>query len=342
MGTNVSRTTVRSELRLSSVPRVSVSISPNLTALAVVADALAGRRRGLPDAWRKAIAARVRATGHQAARPIGAPGHSVVPDSVVPLAPPLGDVPMREQLDALRDVPPDRLIRDLEQAFGPAAVPAHWRPAAARPERWLRGYASALADVWSAVEPLWRRARPLLDREIARVGVASMRGAPELLLGSLNRRVVCTGGSLFIADIEPSAYDLGDRPIVLVPMLAGEDSVIVSLDGPGAVWIAYPLPGSAALWRRPAAPDPAPAPAARVAGELAALVGPVRARLLLALDRPMTMSALATRLNLAPGGLTYHCDRLRAARLVARERRGREVWISRTGRADDLLELFRH
>ncbi|MGW4790899.1 hypothetical protein ACWEPC_00600, partial [Nonomuraea sp. NPDC004297] len=188
------------------------------------------------------------------------------------------------------------------------------------------------AETGQAAAPLWQRARPLLDREVERVGVTSVRGGPELLLGTLSTRVVHDGHGLRFPGPERGTYELGERTIVLVPMLAGRDAVVLGLDDPGAVWIAYPVPGAASLWRRPAAP---------AKDDLSALVGPVRAGLLHALDRPMTMSMLATDLRLAPSGLTYHCDRLRAGRLITRERRGREVWIARTHRAEELLELFR-
>ncbi|GAA3236736.1 ArsR/SmtB family transcription factor [Nonomuraea helvata] len=317
---------------MTSTPQLSISISPHLTALAMIADALAGRRRGLPEPWRRALSSRVGRQGHQAVRPLAAPGCSVVPDSLVPRTPISGDVSVQTQIAALRDLSPDNLIEDLDQTFGSGPLPAHWRPAAERPGRWLDGYASALADVWSAAEPLWRRARPLLDREIRRVGVAAVRGGPELLLGALNGRIVHGERGLLIADLEPSTYELGERRIVLVPMLAGKDAIIVSLDHEEAVWIAYPVPGAQTLWRAPAAPVP---------DELSALVGPVRADLLGALGRPMTMSRLAADLQITPSSITYHCDRLGAARLISRERRGREVWITRTERAEALLELFR-
>ncbi|MFB4275550.1 ArsR/SmtB family transcription factor [Nonomuraea sp. MTCD27] len=317
---------------MTSAPQLSISISPHLTALAVITDALAGRRRGLPEPWRAAVGSRVGRPGHQAVRPLAAPGYSVVPDSLVPLTPVGADVSVEAQVSALHELPPDRLITDLEQAFGPGPLPAHWRSAAERPASWFHGYAGALADVWSTVEPLWKRARALLDREVRRVGVASVRGGPELLLGALNQRIVHGGSGLLIADVEASAYDLGDRRIVLVPMLAGKDAVIVSLDNEEAVWIAYPVPGAETLWSRPAAP---------AQDELSALMGPVRAGLLCAIGRPMTMSMLAADLKIAPSSITYHCDRLRAARLITRERRGREVWVGRTHRAEELLELFR-
>ncbi|MDF2708908.1 MAG: hypothetical protein K0R62_4560 [Nonomuraea muscovyensis] len=331
MGAEVAKTNVWSELRISSTPHLSVSMSSNLTVLAMIADALAGRRRGLPEPLRRAIASRVGRSGHAAVRPLAAPGYSVAPDAVVPRAP-VGDVSVHSQISALRDTSPDTLIRDLEQAFGAGPLPGHWRAAADRPAQWLSGYADALTDVWNAVEPLWERALPLLRKEVERIGVASVRGGPELLFGSLTDRIVGTEDGLLIGDIEASRFELGERPVILVPMLAGRDALIVSLDNPEVVWIGYPLPGAESLWR----PGVAPA-----VDELSALVGPVRAALLDMLDRPMTMSMLAARLQIAPSGLTYHCDRLSAARLIVRERRGREVWISRTERAGELLGLFR-
>ncbi|MET7337949.1 hypothetical protein [Nonomuraea sp. NPDC005650] len=256
-------------------------------------------------------------------RPLGAPGYSVVPDSIVP-RPPVDDVSVQEQIDRLHDMPPDLLLKDLEQAFGP--LPAHWRAAADQPDRWLRGYAGALADVWAVAEPLWGRARPLLDREVARVGVTSVRGGADALLGSLARRLVRDANGLVIEGVAAGVHELGDRPLVLVPMLAGKDSLIVGLDDPAAVWIAYPIPTAGRLWRTDC-------------DDLTELVGPVRAELLRTLDRPMTMTTLAGGMNMPPSSLTFHCDRLVAARLVARERRGREVWIDRTPRAGALLEL---
>ncbi|MEV6034667.1 hypothetical protein AB0L65_26165 [Nonomuraea sp. NPDC052116] len=321
-----------SELRITSAPQLSISISPHLTALAMIADALAGRRRGLPELWRKAISSRVSPQGHQAVRPLAAPGYSVVPDSIVPRTPIGGDISVQAQIGALRDLPSDNLIKDLEQAFGQGPLPAHWRSAAERPARWLHGYTAALGSVWNTTEPVWRRARALLDREVRRVGVAAVRGGPELLLGALNSRIMYGERGLLIADVESSTFELGDRRIVLVPMLAGKDAVIVSLDHDEAVWIAYPVPGAETLWQRPVAP---------ALDDLSALVGPVRADLLAAIGQPMTMSMLAAGMQVAPSSITYHCDRLSAAQLITRERRGREVWITRTQRAEELLEVFR-
>ncbi|MEV0235534.1 hypothetical protein [Nonomuraea sp. NPDC050786] len=289
----------------------------------MITDALAGRHRGLPQAWRSAVQSGASRRSHEIVRPLGAPGCSVAPDSVVPRAP-VRDDSVQEQIDLLHDLPPDTLLKDLEQAFG--RLPAHWRTAAERPGSWLHGYAGAFADVWATAEPLWSRASPLLDREIARVGVASVRGGFDELLGSVAERLVRDENGLVVEGAGAGVHELGDRSLVLVPMLAGKDALFVGLDDPGAVWIAYPVPAMERLWRTDS-------------DELSELLGPVRAAVLRTLDRPMTMTMLAGGMNIAPSSLTFHCDRLVAARLIARERRGREVWIDRTPRAGELLEL---
>jgi DNA-binding transcriptional ArsR family regulator len=328
----VRRAETWSELRLCPSPGVSVAVSPQVSVLSLLVDAVAARRRGLPERWRRRIRESVGAEGRQACRPLGAPGHSVAPDTIVPL-PPAADASVDSQIAWLLDMRPDALLDDMEQAYGPERVPEHWRWAAERPRRWLNGYASAVSDVWSAVRPLWERAQPLLDREVERVGTAVVRGALDALLGTLSERIRYADGSLLMSDQEPARYDLGRRRLVLVPMLSGPDATILNLDLPGYVWIAYPLPRADALWL-------GADPARRGADELASMLGPARAGLLSSLARPATMGQLATLAGTVPSAITYHCDRLEAAGLICRERRGREVWILRTRRGHEIIDLF--
>ncbi len=70
------------------------------------------------------------------------------------------------------------------------------------------------------------------------------------------------------------------------------------------------------------------------------LLGPVRAKVLASLARPLTMGELASLTGLAPSVITYHCGRLTACGLVERERFGREVRVSRTRRAERLAEVL--
>ncbi len=73
---------------------------------------------------------------------------------------------------------------------------------------------------------------------------------------------------------------------------------------------------------------------------LALVLGPLRARTLRATGRPITAGRLASRLQCAPNTVTYHCTQLESAGLIVRERRGPSVWIIRTGRGQELIEVF--
>src|SRR5215467_9832142 len=68
---------------------VRVSLDPYLSVLALTTDALGGRRRGVPESWRRRIRSAVSPAHAQAVWPLVAPGHSVTPDTVSPLSPDL-------------------------------------------------------------------------------------------------------------------------------------------------------------------------------------------------------------------------------------------------------------
>jgi len=69
-------------------------------------------------------------------------------------------------------------------------------------------------------------------------------------------------------------------------------------------------------------------------------LGPHRTQILRALDRPANMRGLTAALNYTASALTYQCNRLVQAGLIQRERRGREVMVSRTERGAALLDLL--
>jgi len=309
---------------------VRVSLDPYLSVLALTTDALGGRRRGAPESWRRRIRSAVSPAYAQAVWPLVAPGHSVTPDCVSPLNPIL-ETSVDEQIERLRDLSPDDLLADLDGVFG-EAPPPHWRAVARLPRQWLRAYAGATSQVWAAMRPAWREARPLLDREVARVGAAAVRGRLDAVLGGIHPSGRFADGVLKIRDPEPARFELAGRPLVLVPMISGGDALICCLDRPDAVWLGYPVPGAEQLFHG------TPAPAHDNPLEL--LVGPVRAQLLSALTRPITMGELAVLTQLTPSAITYHCERLGAAGLVRRERNGREVRVTLTPRAQQLIGLF--
>jgi DNA-binding transcriptional ArsR family regulator len=320
------------ELHIGKLDRtaVRVSLDPYLSVVALTTDALGGRRRGAPESWRRRIRSAVTPAHVQAVWPLVAPGHSVTPDSVQPLDPVL-ETSVDDQVERLRDISRDDLLADLDEVFqgGP---PAHWRPVARQPREWLHKYAEATSQAWTAIRPVWKQARPLLDREVERIGAAVVRGRLDIVLGGLHPGARYEDDVLCIRDPEPARFKLAGRQLVLVPMLSGGDAFICGLDRPDAVWLGYPVPGVGRLFG--GRPEPARA------DSLELLLGPVRAQVLNALNRPVTMGELASITQLTPSAITYHCERLGAAGLVRRERRGREVRVIRTARAERLTELF--
>lgn len=324
------RETGFTELHIGELGEVRVALDPYISVLALVTDAL-GRRRGAPEAWRKQVISRLSPSNASAVLPIAAPRYSVTPDCVTPHNP-VREVPVGDQLDWLHSIPDEELLGDIDAVFG--EPPPHWQAALRRPRTWLHSYADAIGEVWQCVQPLWNQAQPLLDREVRRVGAAAVRGRLDLILDRLHPASQLDGNVLKIRDPEPGSFDLGARPLVLVPMLSGKQALICNLERSDAVWIAYPLPGASQL------PYAAADGHAGKADSLDLLLGPVRAQLLDAVARPRTMTALAAVAGLPPSAITHHCARLVTAGLVRRDKRGREVWISRTARGTALIELY--
>ena len=318
------------ELRVGGLGNVRVALDPYISVLALTTDAL-GRQRGAAGEWRSLILSGLSPGGARAVLPIVTPRYSVSPDCVTPHNPAL-EIPVRDQVAWLHSLPEDELLGDFGAAFD--EPPAHWQGALRAPRDWLHGYATAIDEAWRSVEPLWKWAQPLLEDEVMRVGAAAVRGGLDLILDGLHPASQFDHDVLRIRDPEPAGFDLQGRPLVLVPMLSGKQALICNLERPDVAWIAYPLPGVMDLFRRPGLPRPAES------GLLAAVLGPMRARVLLAAGRPLTMSDLARRAGIGPSAVTYHCDRLAAAGLVRRQKHGREAWVSQTSRGADLVELF--
>ncbi|GAB3958348.1 hypothetical protein GCM10029978_003100 [Actinoallomurus acanthiterrae] len=310
--------------------RVRVALDPYISVLALTTDAF-GRRRGAPERWRHRIRSTISPANAAAIRPIVAPGRSVVPESVTPINP-VAEAPVTDLIERLHDISADELRSDVESVFG-GRPPADWGSVAKRPRHWLHSHAEATREAWSAVRPLWQQARPLLHREVERVGTAAVRGRLDVVLGGLHPRSRYEDGVLRISDPEPTRFELGDRPLVLVPMLSGDGALICNFDRTDAVWIGYPMPGVDRLLRGE--------PESVREDALELLLGPVRAQVLGVLAQPRTMGELAALTELAPSAVTYHCERLAAIGLVQRERSGRQVRVSRTARGESLMDMFR-
>ncbi|HEY2551366.1 MAG TPA: winged helix-turn-helix domain-containing protein [Streptosporangiaceae bacterium] len=245
----------------------------------------------------------------------------------------MADVSAADQVQRLHEVSESTLLADLDRNFG-GEVPPWWRPAADRPRNWLDSFAAVSMDGWEVIEPLWRSAQPLIDRETRRVGAAVVRGGTEALLNSLHPRIRYHDGELTVLDACDSVRDLAGRKLALVPMICGPNGTAVSFDLPEVAFVGYPVRGfSGSGCRHAMAPEPA-------GDALALVLGPARARALRAAHHRLTVGQLAAELRCEPCTASYHCDRLENAGLIQRERHGQSVWVTRTARGDELADLL--
>jgi hypothetical protein len=248
----------------------------------------------------------------------------------VPL-PPITDVSVREQAKCIRELPDAMLETEVRSRHG-GALPAQWRAAAADPRRWYHTVADASLATWMALGPMLEPASRMFDNEARRVGEAVMRGATAEVLNSLHPRLGFHNGVLHLAGSRHASgtFSLDRRVVALVPMFAGPDAVCVDFSGREVVEIGYPVPGANRLGT--GGTD-------RTSADLLdQILGAARARALRAARRPITAGALAVMIQYAPNTVTYHCDHLERLGLVVRERRGAQVWISRTARGDQLVD----
>jgi DNA-binding transcriptional ArsR family regulator len=305
---------------------VSVVMFPQETVLAQLRVLASGQLNGGPGWLPAAVDGALRPAARFAARSFACRGGSMIPECSAPI-PPLADVPVAEQAACLRDLDPDVLTGELAASTRAMMSPG-WQAAAREPRRWLASMADASLDTWAVLEPRWQAAAPLLDREVARVGIAAVRGGMDALLNSLHPRISYADGILTVAFQLDKQVALGGRRLVLLPMIARHDQLIVSFDRPDVCYLGYPI--------RP----PRPGAHAPADGALALILGPLRAAALRALRQPLTVSELAAAVQCAPTTATYHLNQLATAGLIIRERQGTSIRISRTTRGDNLVGLM--
>jgi DNA-binding transcriptional ArsR family regulator len=309
---------------------VSVVLAPHQSVLSLLLQAASGHSFGAPAGLLTAVRDALRPQARFAAQSFTARDWTFIPDSCTPI-PPLGDASVADQVARLRDMPAAALTGELAPGDH---CPPHWRAAADQPRRWLNSMADASLDTWAVAEPRWRAAGPLLDREIRRVGTAAVRGGMAALLNSLHPRLRYHDGMFaYTPPCDPSFTagpfgPVGPRRLALLPMIAGRDAMLFSFDLPDVCYIGYPVS------------PPRPGAQATADGALATILGPVRAAMLQALRQPLTVSDLAAAVHCAPTTATYHVHQLGAAGLIARERSGASVWVSRTARGDELVDLL--
>jgi DNA-binding transcriptional ArsR family regulator len=308
---------------------VSVVMSPQQSVVSLLLQAATGHPLGAPADLLAAVGKGLRPQARFAVQPFAITCYAVVPECSIPIGP-VADTSVPEQASRLRDLAPDVLTRDLA-GYGEDHFLPGWQAARQQPRRWLNSMADASLDTWALIEPWWRAAGPLFDRELRRVGTAAVRGGLGALLNSLHPRLSYRDGTLTLAHPINRCVPLGRRRLGLVPMIAGREALLVCFERDDACYIGYPV--------RPPGPGPQ-VPLAAANGALALILGPLRAAALRALRQPLNVGELAAAVRCAPTTATYHVHYLTSAGLVSCERRGSSVLVSRTARGDELVDLL--
>ncbi|MFE1072536.1 ArsR/SmtB family transcription factor [Streptomyces sp. NPDC058783] len=252
------------------------------------------------------------------------------------LTPGHGDLGLEDAVDRVQSTPRRRLVAELTrlgaQSHRPVPRSVRWvATGESAALRWLGGtlrsyHALAVAPYLSVI-----RARAGEDR--ARRAEAALAGGAEALLGSYAelpgwRRP--DGTRLAAPYPESRVLRLGGRPLTLVPAFFCVRTPLALVDESLPHVLVHPLD-----------PEPGWLPRSRAGAagpSVAQLIGASRAWMLESLEAPMTTTALAGALRLAPSTASRHAAVLREAGLVSTRREGNRVLHRRTALGSALLE----
>ncbi len=261
------------------------------------------------------------------------------PDFLTP--PPDPSAPtFREELERLRATPPDVIFEEVEvlvreELFGlPREKERLLEVFLKDPEGSLARLVDALARYHElTIAPHWPRIREHLEGDTIRRGQALAMGGVEALLSGLNPMADYAGGVLKLDKTLEAVVEPAGRGITLVPCVFAWPRVEVLVRPGYRPTLAYGPRGVANLWTSTSpAPNGTALEAALSTGRAAVLKGLFPA--------PRTTTELARQLDLAPGAVSAHLSRLKAAGLVEPHRSGRRVYYRLSLAGESLLEIF--
>ena len=251
------------------------------------------------------------------------------PDFVSP--PP--DTPLAELEDELAVVaatPPEQARAEVQRSYRrKPPLPAVLEPFVADPAAGLAAVVALLRAYWErTLAAHWPRVRALLEGDVLHRARQMADGGAERLFADVDPTVSWADGVLSIDKPAQQSVDLEDRGLLFVPSVFTWPDVVLVTDPKWQPTLVYPARGVGTLWEAggPAAPD-----------ALGALLGKVRAAVLMALDHPRSTTDLARSLGVSAGGVSQHLGILREAGLVHGHRVGRVVLYLRSPAGDGLV-----
>jgi DNA-binding transcriptional ArsR family regulator len=215
---------------------------------------------------------------------------------------------------------------------GDAAGAALARRARTDPGGLLAELTETVSVYWDRVfARYWKRLEAVLEGEILfRSRALALHGAAGLF-ADMAPGIAMRGESVAVEYLGPDmTRRIGRSGLLLVPSLFSWPDVLVTTDRPWRTTLYYPARGVGALWSKTES----------VTGRdtLALVAGRTRARVLYAIETPVTTTEVAQRLRVTAGAVSQHLARLTRAGLAHRTRIGRRVFYAATARAQALLK----
>jgi len=224
-------------------------------------------------------------------------------------------------------------LERLLAAVYPAGIPDRWNRVLDDPRAWLIALADAYASVRTEIAALWARSQARLTAEAIRFEISRE--------SELSARA-------FVSSCHPFRLDesaivmpwLGNvsrsfsGQLTFAPLITERGSRLLLLhDREGIRDVDATIAFGMRASRRRGRVDVRN-------GRIELVLGRPRAAILAQTNRPQSMGELSSTLNFAPATITYHVQLLASAGLVTVERHDGFSWVTRTTRAELLLEVL--
>jgi DNA-binding transcriptional ArsR family regulator len=257
-----------------------------------------------------------------------------VPDFLAPM-PRAARTTIERELSVVQRYPLRRVAEDLQRSLESEPTPSRagvLGPLIKHPSLARAQLVGELRYAWDhLLAPWWDQVDTLISSDIAyRSQQIADRGSGATI-DDLHPDIRRTGDHLSVRGGDPTTIALDGRGLALMPSAFAWPNVIVVHEPPWEPTLVYPARGIGVLWTAPHPPPPG----------LSAVLGQTRALLLDDLDQPRTTTGLSRRHELSPATTSEQLTRLKAAGLVASQRRGKEVHYRRTALGSQLVRANR-
>jgi DNA-binding transcriptional ArsR family regulator len=246
-----------------------------------------------------------------------------------------------EELERLRATPAEVVLKEVEAFVRDGQFEALAPEKVRMLEIYLNHPESSLTRLMDelrryhdlALAPYSPRIQEHLEGDTLKRGQALAIGGVEALLSGLHPKASYGGGVLTLEKAYDAAVETSGRGITLVPSVFAWPRVEVLVQPAYRPTLAYGPRGVANLWISSSPrPNGTALEAALSAGRAAVLKN--------LLPVPRTTTELARQIDLAPGAVSAHLSRLKAAGLVESHRSGKRVYYRLSCAGESLLDIF--